>query len=118
MRNPHATGDPNSQLLILGEAPSKDEIRLGEPFVGPSGEVLNDLLHTAGILRNQVYIMNVWPFMVTKNAKDIKGPYGEVLWTDNKGLTEPGQAMAEHTIDLIKRSGCNAILALGNVAMS
>jgi len=91
---------------------------LGEPFVGPSGEVLNDLLHTAGILRNQVYIMNVWPFMVTKNAKDIKGPYGEVLWTDNKGLTEPGQAMAEHTIDLIKRSGCNAILALGNVAMS
>ena len=53
------TGDTNADLLIIGEAPGADEDRLGEPFVGRAGQLLDQMLLAAGFRRNQVYIANV-----------------------------------------------------------
>ena len=53
------TGDRNADLLIIGEAPGADEDRLGEPFVGRAGQLLDQMLLAAGFRRNQVYIANI-----------------------------------------------------------
>jgi len=54
------TGPRNSPLLALvGEAPGADEERLGKPFVGPSGFLLDQMLSAAGINRDSCYITNV-----------------------------------------------------------
>lgn len=53
------TGNPDADLCIVGEAPGADEDRLGEPFVGRAGQLLNQLLAHAGLRRDEVYICNV-----------------------------------------------------------
>lgn len=53
------SGDPQSPVWLVGEAPGRQEDRLGAPFVGPSGDVLNELLRCAGLPREGVYIDNV-----------------------------------------------------------
>jgi uracil-DNA glycosylase family 4 len=52
-------GDPNADLMFVGEAPGFHEDRQGIPFVGPSGQLLNRLLEGIGLRRQDVYICNV-----------------------------------------------------------
>ena len=53
-------GDPKAQLCFFGEAPGADEDRLGDPFVGRAGKMLNDIIQKAmGMERSDVYILNV-----------------------------------------------------------
>ena len=53
-------GDPNADLLLVGEAPGVDEDRLGEPFVGRAGKLLDKILAAIHLNRNKgVYICNV-----------------------------------------------------------
>ena len=52
-------GNPAPRLCFFGEAPGADEDRQGEPFVGPAGQLLNDIIHKAmGLRREDVYILN------------------------------------------------------------
>ncbi|HEX5877162.1 MAG TPA: uracil-DNA glycosylase family protein [Actinomycetota bacterium] len=52
-------GDPNADLMFVGEAPGFHEDRQGVPFVGPSGQLLNRLLGGIGLRRQDVYVTNV-----------------------------------------------------------
>jgi len=52
-------GDPDSDLMFVGEAPGAEEDRTGEPFVGRSGSLLTELLEGIGLSRSEVYIANV-----------------------------------------------------------
>jgi len=53
------TGNPNSKLLILGEAPGEDEAKSGLPFVGRAGQLLTSILEAAGFKREDVFICNI-----------------------------------------------------------
>jgi uracil-DNA glycosylase family 4 len=53
------TGDPGADWLIIGEAPGAEEDRLGEPFVGRAGQLLNSMLRAIGLSRSEVYIANI-----------------------------------------------------------
>lgn len=53
------TGNPQARVLIVGEAPGKNEDLRGVPFVGAAGQYLNELLAYAGLRREDVYIANV-----------------------------------------------------------
>ena len=53
------TGDPDADVFIVGEAPGQREDEQGEPFVGPSGKLLDQLLEEVGFTRPDVYIANV-----------------------------------------------------------
>jgi uracil-DNA glycosylase family 4 len=66
--------DPD--VLFLGEAPGADEDRLGEPFIGAAGEVLNGLLHAAGICREEVYITNMLKCRPPGNRTPLPGEIG------------------------------------------
>ena len=52
-------GDPDADLMVIGEAPGADEDRLGEPFVGRSGQLLDKILEAVLFRREEVYITNI-----------------------------------------------------------
>jgi DNA polymerase len=52
-------GDPDADLMFVGEGPGADEDRLGEPFVGRAGTLLTSLIEGIGLTRDDVYIANV-----------------------------------------------------------
>jgi len=52
-------GDPDANLLFIGEGPGENEDLQGRPFVGPSGEKLDEMIKAMGLDRKQVYIANV-----------------------------------------------------------
>lgn len=54
-----ADGNPEAKVMLIGEAPGADEDRQGKPFVGVSGQLLNDMLAAIGLSRDTVYISNV-----------------------------------------------------------
>jgi uracil-DNA glycosylase family 4 len=53
------TGDPNAELMFVGEGPGADEDAQGLPFVGRAGQLLNKMIEAMGLKREQVYIANV-----------------------------------------------------------
>jgi uracil-DNA glycosylase len=57
-----ADGDPGGRVMIVGEAPGADEDRMGKPFVGRAGQLLDRMLAAIGLDRNQVYIANLVPW--------------------------------------------------------
>ena len=57
-----ATGNPQARLMLVGEAPGHEEERRQEPFVGPAGRKLNDILKAMGLSREEVYISNIVKF--------------------------------------------------------
>ena len=57
-----ATGNPDAEIMFVGEAPGYNEEKEGEPFVGPAGQKLNDILKAMGIQRADVYISNLVKF--------------------------------------------------------
>jgi uracil-DNA glycosylase len=57
-----ADGAPSSDLMIIGEAPGRDEDEIGRPFVGRAGQLLDKMLAAIGLDRSQVYIANIVPW--------------------------------------------------------
>jgi uracil-DNA glycosylase family 4 len=53
------TGDPNAELMFIGEGPGADEDQQGLPFVGRAGQLLNNMIGAMGLKREQVYIANI-----------------------------------------------------------
>ena len=57
-----ADGNPKSRLMLVGEAPGRDEDIEGLPFVGRSGKLLDQMLAAIGLDRTSVYIANIVPW--------------------------------------------------------
>jgi DNA polymerase len=52
-------GNPDAELMFVGEAPGEDEDKQGEPFVGKAGQLLTRIIETMGLSRDTVYIANI-----------------------------------------------------------
>lgn len=52
-------GNKNAKIMFIGEGPGADEDRIGEPFVGKAGKLMDMAFETVGIKRNEVYIANI-----------------------------------------------------------
>jgi len=52
-------GSHDAKIMLVGEAPGQNEAKTGRPFCGASGKVLDELLESAGIKREDVYIGNI-----------------------------------------------------------
>jgi len=57
-----ADGNPEAEIMFVGEAPGADEDRIGRPFVGRAGQLLDKMLAAIGLDRTRVYIANVVPW--------------------------------------------------------
>ena len=52
-------GNPDAKLLLIGEAPGKDEDLQATPFIGRSGKLLSQILDSLGIKEDEIYITNI-----------------------------------------------------------
>lgn len=64
-----ADGAAGSEIMVIGEAPGRDEDLAGKPFVGGAGQLLNKMLAAAGSPRESVYITNIVPWRPPGNRK-------------------------------------------------
>ena len=95
-------GDPEADLLFVGEGPGAEEDRLGEPFVGRSGKLLDQLvLEEMGLTRSQFHIANV----VKCRPPDNRDPKPEEIEACNPWL--------ERQLELIAPK---VVITLGNFA--
>lgn len=94
-------GNPDADIMLIGEAPGADEDRQGEPFVGRAGQLLNKILEAVGLTREEVYICNILKCRPPGN-RDPQPP--EV---------EQCEPYLHKQIDLVKP---RIILALGRIA--
>lgn len=108
-----ASGNSHAKLMILGESPGLEELRLGLPFVGPSGRELNNLLRDSGINRSELWISNVCKHFVPFNERGDKIPFGVRASRHGINLV---QQLEELQVE-INHIKPNVILALGGTAL-
>lgn len=61
------TGNPNADVVFIGEAPGKNEDLKGQPFVGASGKFLDEMLASIGLERADIYITNIVKYRPPNN---------------------------------------------------
>src|SRR3982751_6480627 len=60
-------GNPDADLVFIGEAPGKNEDEQGLPFVGAAGKFLEEMLNLIGLKRSDVYITNIVKYRPPEN---------------------------------------------------
>jgi uracil-DNA glycosylase len=60
-------GNPDADLLFIGEAPGKNEDEQGKPFVGAAGKFLNEMLASIALKREDIYITNIVKYRPPNN---------------------------------------------------
>jgi DNA polymerase len=101
-------GNPDAEIIFVGEAPGADEDKQGEPFVGRAGQLLTKIIKAMGFPREKVYIANV-----LKCRPDVPGSsFGNRPPTPREMQTCRPYLMEQ--IDIIKPK---VIVALGAVAV-
>ena len=101
-------GNPDAEIMFVGEAPGADEDAQGEPFVGRAGQLLTKIIRAMGFPREEVYIANV-----LKCRPDVPaGSFGNRPPTPREMQTCRPYLMEQ--IDIIKPK---VIVALGAVAV-
>jgi DNA polymerase len=64
-----ADGNPEAQVMLVGEGPGAEEDRLGKPFVGRAGQLLDRMLKAIGLDRTKVFIVNMVPWRPPGNRE-------------------------------------------------
>lgn len=62
-----ADGNPDADVVFIGEAPGKNEDEQGKPFVGAAGRFLNEMLASIGLMREDIYITNIVKYRPPNN---------------------------------------------------
>jgi len=102
-RNNPVVGEGNNGIVFIGEAPGYNEDQIGRPFVGKAGKVLDELLTSIGLKREDVYITNILKCRPPGN----RGP-----------LTEEIEACSPYLDRQLAILRPKLIVPLGNFALS
>ncbi|MFA5040950.1 MAG: uracil-DNA glycosylase [Bdellovibrionales bacterium] len=112
-------------LVLVGEAPGAEEARLGKPFVGRSGQLLDKMLGLAGIKREETLIANVFRFQPPGNKIDYFFSSARAAKTGGYGVAENygkfGSGLCrslyateiDHLRDTLAHQKPNVVVALG-----
>lgn len=100
-------GNPLAEIVFIGEAPGEVEAKTGRPFVGPAGQVLDELLASIDLKREDVYITNV----VKDRPPDNRDPrvkevrlYSPFLWRQLE-IIQPKVIvpLGRHALEFVRR---------------
>ena len=102
-----ADGRPGARVMIVGEAPGRDEDRAGRPFVGRAGQLLDRMLAAIGLGRDaSVYITNVMPWRPPQN----RDPRPEEIAMMKPFLARHVALAAPDLLVLVGNISCQAVL--------
>ena len=99
-------GNPDADLMFIGEAPGADEDAQGIPFVGRAGKKLNEMITAMGLDRRDVYIANVLKI----RPPDNRTPTPEEARADGPFLIEQIDAIEPRAIVTLGRPAANFLL--------
>lgn len=99
-------GNPNAELLFVGEAPGYDEDQQGEPFVGKAGQLLTRILGAMGLTRQDVYICNVLKCRPPEN----RNPSPDEVAACDPHLRRQLEIIAPRVIVALGKFGCESLL--------
>lgn len=109
-----------SKIMLVGEAWGKEEAEALAPFVGPSGRLLNAMLHQVGIDRRECYVTNVFNLQPkpTNDVKNLCGPKAEAVAgfpaiQSGKYIRAEFQAELDRLFEEIRIERPSLIIALG-----
>jgi uracil-DNA glycosylase family 4 len=105
-------GSQDSLIVEVGEQPGKDEIFKRRPFIGPSGDVLNECNKEVGIGRSEIYLTNV--------IKDLDLPLTQYINIEPKKpvyVSPAGQLYLDILKEELSGTKANVIVAIGGVAL-
>lgn len=100
------SGNLASKLMIIGEAPGKDEDLMGEPFVGRAGKLLDEILFSMNLTRNNVYITNTVKCRPPQN----RNPFLEEIESCSDYLNQQIQNIKPNLIILLGKVAANRML--------
>ena len=118
MRVP-AEGPSNAKLMVLGEGPGKNEWAQGRPFIGYSGDLLNDVFRAAGVKRQDVYVTNVIKDVMPPPAGRTPAQRAKKrgFFFEGKHPTSIYMAGIREVMDEIQKVKPNVVVPLGNYAL-
>ncbi len=111
-------GPKTATIGIVGEAPGEKEVEVGKPFVGPAGNLLSELMQSAGIIRSECYITNVVkerPPKTSKKSNDIS-----TFIKFKKSVVETTSEFDRYLEELkeeLSNTSCNVFVAMGNISL-
>jgi len=100
-------GDPEAHLMLIGEAPGKQEALRGEPFVGAAGHMLDEMLKSVGLERDQIYITNI----LKDRPPDNRPPQKEEIMLYTPFLRRQIKIIQPRVIVTLERFAMDFILA-------
>jgi len=99
-------GNERAKVMLIGEAPGADEDRIGKPFVGRSGQLLDKMLKAVGISREDCYVTNVLPWRPPGNRTPTDGEVAVCL----PFLKRQVELIEPQMVFLMGASAANAVL--------
>ncbi|MGI9240997.1 MAG: uracil-DNA glycosylase [Verrucomicrobiales bacterium] len=105
-----ATGNPDADLMLVGEAPGAEEEKQHEPFVGPAGQLLDKIVGAMGFGREQIYISNIVKFRPSTGG-------GNQGTGNRKPSAEEMATSVGYVLEEIEVVEPKVIVALGGTAM-
>ncbi len=104
-------GNIDTRILLIGEAPGKDEVKLSKPFVGAAGKNLNKFLEVIGLMRDNIFVANSIKYRLSKiNPKSGR----KINRPPTKDEIEKNQRYLIKEIEIISPE---IIVTLGNVPL-
>lgn len=100
------SGNSSAQVMVIGEAPGADEDRIGKPFVGRSGQLLEKMLAAIGLQRDDCFITNILPWRPPGN----RTPTAEEVAVCLPFLMRQIELVSPKVIFLLGASAANAVL--------
>jgi DNA polymerase len=105
-----ATGNPDADLMLVGEAPGMEEEKKHEPFVGPAGQLLDKIVGAMGFDRGQIYISNIVKFRPSTGDRNQGSK-------NRKPTAEEMATSVGYVLEEIEVVQPKVIVALGGTAM-
>ncbi len=108
-----SVGNPEADIMLVGESPGYDEERLGEPFVGKAGQKLDGILKAMGVERNNTYITNIVKFRpaMPNQTTNNRQPTSEELAAFMPFIRKEIEVVAPKVIIALGGTAAQALLA-------
>lgn len=107
-------GPTDPRLMFVGEAPGAQEDKQGRPFVGASGQFLNELLASVGLKREQVFVTNAVKFRPTDGRTRNRIPSDDERWNSLPYLRREHRIVGLPPIVMLGTTAQRAIERLDN----
>jgi DNA polymerase len=105
-------GPSNAKIMLIGEAPGKNEDETGRPFIGMAGKLLSEIIHEAGLNRSDIFITSIVKCRPDGNRKPKKPEYTKCI---NLFLNKQIELINPDIIGLLGNSAIYALIGEKNI---